>query len=334
MASSILSVGRPTRNDVFFSGWVEQNPDAVLITDGIGVIEYVNPAFESLTGYARAEAVGRTPAILKSGTHDAEFYRGLWRSILAGKSFHEVFVDRRKSGELFHAENLIWPVFDGQGLITNFVCETRDVTERVRCFEKLAHAANHDPLTDLPNRTLFLDRLGQALHQAARRNEGLAVAILDIDRFRETNNRFGHLAGDAVLQAVAHRSAGCVRAADTAARIGGDELALILPSANERAGVGAVCEKVRAAAAVPLRFDDRMIRVSVSIGVCVYPRDARDAEELRKRADHAMYAAKRAGGNCVRFCRDRGSDSANARGTEPAAPPQVFLQNRGALRAR
>src|SRR5205809_4827613 len=92
----ITPVGRRSLNDVFFSGWVEQNPDAVLITDETGVIEYVNPAFESLTGYARADAVGRTPRILKSGTQDAEFYRGLWRSILAGKSFHEVFVDRRK----------------------------------------------------------------------------------------------------------------------------------------------------------------------------------------------------------------------------------------------
>jgi diguanylate cyclase (GGDEF)-like protein/PAS domain S-box-containing protein len=305
MASNILSVGRPSRDDVFFSGWVEQNPDAVLITDERGVIEYVNPAFESLTGYARAEAVGRTPAILKSGIQDAEFYRGLWRSILAGKSFHEVFVDRRKSGELFHAENLIWPVFNRYERITNFVCETRDVTERVRRFDVLAHAASHDPLTDLPNRTLFLDRLEQALHQAARRNEGLAVAILDIDLFRETNNRFGHMAGDAVLQAVASRSTGCVRAADTVARIGGDELAFVLSSADELAGASAVCEKVRAAAAVPVRFDNQLISVSVSIGACVYPRDAGDAEALRKRADEAMYAAKRAGGNCVRFYRHR-----------------------------
>ena len=299
----ITPVARPARDDVFFSGWVEQNPDAVLITDETGVIEYVNPAFESLTGFARAEAVGRTPAILKSGTHDAEFYRDLWRTILAGRSFREIFVDRRKNGELFHAENLIWPVFDRSGRITNFVCETRDVSERMRYFDLLSHAASHDPLTGLPNRTLFLDRLGQALHQAARRHEGLAVAILDIDRFRETNNRFGHMAGDAVLQAVASRSTGCVRAADTVARIGGDELALVLSSADERAG--AVCEKVRAAAAVPVPFDDRLIRVSVSIGACVYPGDAGNAEELRKRADEAMYAAKRAGGNCVRFYRHR-----------------------------
>ena len=329
MASSILSAGRPSRDDVFFSGWVEQNPDAVLITDETGVIEYVNPAFESLTGYAGAEAVGRTPRILKSGTQDAEFYRGLWRSILGGKSFHEVFVDRRKSGELFHAENLIWPVFNRYERITNFVCETRDVTERVRHFDVLAHAASHDPLTDLPNRRLFLDRLGQALHQAARRNERLAVAILDIDRFGETNNRFGHMAGDAMLQAVARRSTSCVRAADTVARIGGDELALVLSGTDERPGASAVFEKIRAATAAPVRFDDRLIRISVSIGACVYPSDAGDAQELLKRADSAMYAAKRAGGNCVRFYGNRGSSGADApRSAETAVLTQVVLQSR------
>jgi diguanylate cyclase (GGDEF)-like protein/PAS domain S-box-containing protein len=306
MPSRILSAGRPSREDVFLSPWIEQNPDAVMITDKRGVIKYVNPAFESLTGYARVEAIGRTPAILKSGTHDAEFYRGLWRTILGGKPFREVFVDRRKSGELFHAENLIWPVFNRYQRITNFVCETRDVTERVRYFDTLARAASHDPLTDLPNRTLFLDRLGQALHQAARRKEGLAVAILDIDRFRDTNNRFGHMAGDAVLQAVARSSTTCVRAVDTVARIGGDEFALVLCSAGGRAGASAVLEKVRAAASMPVRFDNQVIRTSVSIGACVYPADAGDAEELRKRADNAMYAAKRAGGNCVRFYRNRG----------------------------
>jgi diguanylate cyclase (GGDEF)-like protein/PAS domain S-box-containing protein len=311
MTSNLLPFGHSFRGDASFSSWLDQNPDALLMTDAAGVIEYVNPAFESLTGYPRAEAVGRKPSILKSGAHDDEFYRGLWRSILAGHPFRGVFVDRRKSGALVHAENLIWPVLSGHGRITNFVCQTRDVTERVREAEKLAHAATHDPLTDLPNRTLFLDRLELALRHAARREEVLAVAIFDIDRFRDTNNRYGHLAGDAVLQAVARRSASCVREADTVARIGGDELALILPNASERAGTVAVFEKVRAANAVPVRYEDRLIRVSVSIGASIYPRDATDAEGLRKHADGAMYAAKRAGGNCVRFYRDRVRDGAD-----------------------
>jgi diguanylate cyclase (GGDEF)-like protein/PAS domain S-box-containing protein len=303
MGSNLLSVSRTFGEGLFLSGWLGQNPDAVLITDRAGVIEYVNPAFEELTGYARAEVLGRKPSILKSGVHDAEFYRRLWQDLLAGNPFRAVFVNRRKTGELYHAENLIWPFRGEDGIIVGFVCQTRDVTERVHSIEKLAHAASHDPLTDLPNRTLFLDRLGQALRQAARRNETVAVGVMDIDRFRDTNNRFGHPAGDAVLQTVARRSRGCLRETDTVARIGGDELALLLPDANTNAPT--VLEKVRAANAAPIEFDGRLIRVSVSIGACMYPDDARDAEELHKRADGAMYEAKHAGGNQVHFYRDR-----------------------------
>jgi diguanylate cyclase (GGDEF)-like protein/PAS domain S-box-containing protein len=300
----LLSGGDTPRPGGASPGWLDQNPDAVIVTDASGVIQYVNPAFERLTGYSGPEAVGRTPAILKSGVHEADFYRTLWRDVLAGKPFRAVFINRRKSGELYHAENLIWPVVDAGGHIAAFICESRDVSERVRNTEKLAHAASHDPLTDLPNRTLFLDRLGQALRQAARRGENLAVGIMDIDLFRETNNRYGHLAGDEVLHAVARRSERCLRTADTVARIGGDEFALLLPGANDHAE--AVLEKVRAANALPVEFDGRPIAVTVSIGACVYPVQARDAEELHKRADGAMYEAKHAGGNRVRFHGDGG----------------------------
>ncbi|HEY6864784.1 MAG TPA: diguanylate cyclase [Burkholderiales bacterium] len=285
------------------SRWFEQSPDPVLVTDPDGTIRYVNPAFERVTGYGRGEALGRTPAMLKSGIHEPDFYRGLWQQLLAGKPFRAVFVNRRKGGELFHAENVIWPLIDADGRIAAIVCESRDVSERVRSIEKLAHAATHDPLTDLPNRTLFLDRLGQALRQATRRNETVAVAIMDIDRFRDTNNIFGHPAGDAVLRAVARRTEAYVREADTVARIGGDELALLLPGADDHAA--AVLEKVRAANAVPVEFDERSIGVSVSIGACNFPTDGRDVEDLHKRADVAMYEAKRSGGNRVRFYGDK-----------------------------
>ena len=312
MVSIPLSAGQFFRDGVSSSTWFDQIPDALFITDAAGVIEYVNPAFEGLTGYLRAEAVGQKPSILKSGVQDDDYYRGLWRSILAGRSFRGVFVNRKKSGELIHAENLIWPITNGHGRIANFVCQTRDVTVRVHEAENLAHAATHDPLTDLPNRTLFLDRLGLALRHAARRKEGIAVGILDVDRFRDINNRYGHLAGDAVLQAVARRSASCVREADTVARIGGDELALILPDAGEYAGVIAVFDKVRTVNAIPIRYGGRLIHVSVSIGASIYPRDSVDAETLRVRADKAMYTAKRAGGNCVRFYRARDPEGARS----------------------
>ncbi len=299
MGSNPLPVSHALRSDPFFRAWLEQNPDAVVITDRAGVFQYVNPAFEELTGYAAADVAGRTPSILKSGVHEPEFYRALWRELIAGRPFRAIFVNRRRSGELYHAENLIWPLLESDGTIAAFVCQTRDISERVRRTEKLAHAASHDPLTDLPNRTLFVDRLGQALRQAARRGERVAVGIMDIDLFRETNNTHGHPAGDAVLRAVARRTERCLRETDTVARIGGDELALLLPGADAHAA--AVLEKVRAANAAPIEFEGRPIAVTVSIGACVYPERAEDAEELHKRADSAMYEAKHAGGNRVRF---------------------------------
>jgi len=282
------------------------------------VIEYVNPAFESFTGYLRADAIGRKPSILGTGAHDDEFFLDAWRRILAGQSFRGVFVNRRKSGEQIHVENLIWPLTTAHGRIAKYVCQMRDVSAHVREKQCLAHAATHDPLTDLPNRTLFLDRLGLALRHAARRATGFAVAILDVDSFSDINNRHGHLAGDKVLEAVARRSASCVREVDTVARIGGDEFALILLDTKENADVAVVLEKIRDANAVPIFCFERMIQIGVSIGASLYPRDSTDPEALRLLADKAMYAAKRAGGNRVRFNRARGREESR-RGPQAAA---------------
>ena len=271
-----------------------------MITDADGVIEYVNPALEALTGRKRRELIGRTPAVLKSGAHDARFYRRMWGKLLAGKTFRGVLVNRRKNGKLYFEEEIIRPVLGRSGKVSHFVSSGRDVTREVRNLRRFKHAATHDSLTDLPNRMLFLDRLSQAVHQAARRKEPLAVAIMDIDGFREANNRYGHLAGDAVLQAIARRSGGCLREVDTVARIGGDEFGLILGKVTRRTALE-VMKKVLSANAAPVRFENHRIRVSLSIGICTYPRGARNEDALRKRADAAMYSAKRAGGNRVRF---------------------------------
>jgi diguanylate cyclase (GGDEF)-like protein/PAS domain S-box-containing protein len=276
--------------DAAFRRYIEECPDGVMATDRQGLIEYVNSAYERMTGYARDELVGRTPVLLKSGTHEADFYRRLWATLLAGEDFRAVFCNRRKDGELYYEEKIIRPLEGG------YVSFGRDVTARAVQLEKLAHAATHDSLTDLPNRSLFLDRLGQMLRRAARRSEAFTVAIMDIDQFRNTNNRFGHLAGDAVLQAVAQRTLACVRDTDTVARIGGDEFALILANAGQEA-VAPVLQKVIAANGAPLNFEGHALPMSVSIGACPYPQCATLEVELQKKADLRMYEAKRAGGN-------------------------------------
>jgi diguanylate cyclase (GGDEF)-like protein/PAS domain S-box-containing protein len=285
-----------------FRRYVEQCPDAVLVTDPAGMIVYANPAFERMTGYASSELAGRTPGVLKSGLHEADFYRRLWSALLAGQEFRALFANRRKNGEPYYEDKIIRPLRDEQGRLTHFVSYGRDATARAREFEKLTHAATHDSLTDLPNRSLFLDRLDQALRNAARRAEPFTLAILDIDRFRDTNNTRGHLAGDAVLRAVAARTRACMRDADTVARIGGDEIAIILVGAGEADAAG-VLAKIVAANAAPLAHDGAELRATVSVGAAGYPDDARERETLRKHADAAMYAAKAAGGNRYAFYR-------------------------------
>jgi len=288
--------------DPAFRRYAEQCPDAVLVTDLAGRIVYVNAVFERMTGYAAAELAGRTPALLKSGMHEADFYRRLWAALLAGQEFRALFANRKKGGEPYYEDKIVRPLFDGEGRATHFVSFGRDATERAREFERMAHAATHDSLTDLPNRGLFLDRLAQALRQAARRGEQVTVAILDIDRFREANTRHGHMGGDAVLQAIAARTRACVREADTLARVGGDEFGLVLVGAGET-DAAAVLGKVVAANAVPVRYDGEAIRATISVGASVYPRDGGEAAMLRKQADAAMYAAKNAGGNRFSFYR-------------------------------
>ena len=285
--------------------WVlESLPDAIIVANADGSIAYVNRAFEQLTGFARREVIGRTPALLKSGRHDRRFYGRLWRALRAGRSVRAVFLNRRKSGELFHEEEIMRRV-RGPGGRLAFVSAGRDVSDRVRRIEKLRHAATHDPLTGLPNRALFADRLAQAVSHAARQRERFVLVLFDLDGFKRANTRFGHAGGDAVLRAVARRTRKALREADTLARIGGDEFALILAGIAGRDDAGAVLEKVRAANERPVRYAGKRIAVTISIGASLYPEGGRRESTLRRRADAAMYQAKRAGGNRWRFARAR-----------------------------
>ncbi|MBN8281725.1 EAL domain-containing protein [Zoogloea sp.] len=281
---------------------IEQTDDAVMITRSDGIIEYVNPGFERITGYRSGDIVGRRPSILASGMHPPAFYSELWRTLGRGESFRSVFTNRRSSGELYYEEKTISPIRGADETISHFVATGKDVTERIAAERRLEYLANYDALTGLPNRSLLHDRLAQAIQRAHRLGKGVAVQFVDLDRFKLINDTLGHNAGDRVLIEAASRLRQCLRATDTVARLGGDEFILIQEGVGNPDEVEQVARKVLDAFApcFPVTPPQGLF-VSVSVGLALYPGDGLTPDELLMRADLAMYRAKEGGRNSFRF---------------------------------
>jgi len=279
---------------------IEQSPVSVIITDPHGVIEYVNPKFTQVTGYALEEAVGQTPRILNGGFLTRDFYKNMWDTILEGREWHGLFHNRTKAGDLVWELASISPIRDDDGTITHFVGVKEDITELKRLQDQMAHMAHHDQLTGLPNRFLFLDRLGQMLAQARRRETFFAVLYLDLDDFKAVNDTLGHAAGDSLLTAVAQRLLGCVRETDTVSRMGGDEFTILLADIQDLADVQRIVDTILKAISAPFTLGDTPCRVGVSIGVAIYPLNGLDTDPLLSAADTALYKVKAGGrgGSC------------------------------------
>lgn len=275
----------------------EFNGDAVAVTTVDGLIEYVNPAFEELTGYRKESVVGRTHAVLNSGMQEPQFFADMWEALQAGRTFRGIFVNRRQNGSIFYEDKIIRPYHDAYGKMSHFIATGRDVSERIQIMHRLEHLANHDCLTGLPNRNLFLDRLRQAEARGSRNHEGFAVVVMDLDHFKAINDTLGHAVGDVVLQTAACRIRKCLREEDTVARLGGDEFSLILTEVSLPQDVMNVVEKIVALLGEPLAIDGRDIPLQASIGIAIYPEHGDDGHTLLKHADNAMYRVKTAGGD-------------------------------------
>ena len=280
---------------------LEQTADSIFITNTKGVIEYVNPAFEITTGYAKEEAIGSTPSLVRSGRHDKEFYRDMWAALSNGDVFHDVMINRKKSGELYYEEKTITPLKNDIGEITQYVSSGKDITERVEAEERLYYMAHHDVLTHLPNRTLFLDRLNHALKRIKRHDRIVAILFLDIDRFKVINDTLGHDAGDMLLKEFASRLTACVRDGDTVARLGGDEFTILLEDLANVNDIPEIIIKIFQALAKPITIENRELFVTTSIGISVAPRDGIGSNDLLKNADTAMYRSKEEGHNSYTF---------------------------------
>ncbi len=277
---------------------LDNREDMALVTNLQGVIRYVNPAFQTATGYDASELVGQTPHMLSSGMHDRAFYTLMWHNLRQGRTFSALITNRKKNGELYHQETTIRPFLDQGGQISHFVLTGQDISRRIHALDRLEHLAHHDYLTGLPNRALFLDRLGQARLRAQREGGRFALLYIDLDGFKQVNDLAGHGAGDALLRLVAHHLSGCVREEDTVARMGGDEFSCLLAGVSDQEDVKKVCQKILAAVRLAsLSAGPQGVRGTASIGVALYPDETQDESELLERADQAMYHAKNHGGD-------------------------------------
>jgi len=280
---------------------LEHIADAVMVVDVEGVIVAVNPAFTQITGYAEAEAVGRHSSLTRSERHDEAFYQTMWDELIASGFWRGELWRRRKNGEIFLEWLTISAVRDTHALTTHYVGVSRDITEVKQAQEKLDHLAHHDPLTALPNRLLFHDRLQHALLRAARSAEKLAILFIDLDRFKNVNDTLGHHIGDELLQQVAAQLAARLREGDTLARLGGDEFIVLLENVDGQYGASQVAEKLVAMFEQPFLVAGHELFVTCSVGVSLYPDDAQDLNMLVRNADVAMYQAKARGRNGYRF---------------------------------
>lgn len=283
------------------SSALEQTADLVMIADDKGIITYINAAFEKTTGYSASEALGMSTNLLRSGKQSTEFYKRLWQTIRAGNSFSDVFINRRKDGELYYEEKTITPLCNTDGTITHFVSTGKDISDRMQTQERLRFMAHHDALTELPNRTLFLDRLKQSIARARWHERKVAVMFMDLDRFKIINDTLGHNIGDQLLVKLTQRLGSSVRAGDTVARFGGDEFAILLDDIASEQDIAHVAKKILSSLAPVFHIEKRELFVTASIGVSIFPSDGEDSEALLRNADVAMYRAKDLGRNNFQF---------------------------------
>lgn len=280
--------------------------EAIVITDADQQILRVNHAFTRMTGYTPEEVIGKTPAILKSGRHDASFFAAMWNSLLQKKVWRGEIWDKRKNGEIYPKWLTISAVADEKGNIRNYVGTFTDLSEQAEMKDAIRRLAFYDALTDLPNRRLLCDQLGNALANSYCSQHYGALLMLDLDDFKRINDTKGHAVGDQLLVEVARRLRQSVREEDTVARLGGDEFVVLLEFLSQDAEHAAqqaqvVAEKILREISRPYILSGTSCTTTVSIGISLFDLPDATSDELLKRADNAMYQAKSKGRNTLCF---------------------------------
>ena len=280
--------------------------DAIMITDAEANIVRVNQAFLDTTGYSQEEVIGKNPRMMSSGMHDKAFYSEMWRQLLRNGYWTGEIFDKRKNGDIYPKRIKITAVKNKQQKVTHYVAIFNDISEQIKSQEELHNLAFYDFLTKLPNRHLFLDRFSAALASASRLNKSGAILLIDLDRFKILNDTLGHDYGDFLLIEVAIRLKACVREIDTVSRLGSDEFAILVEDISDNSNdaslkAGLIAEKIRESLARPYYFNGHQLLSTSSIGVCLYNGNEKSIAELVQHAELAMYQAKSAGRNSIRF---------------------------------
>jgi diguanylate cyclase (GGDEF)-like protein/PAS domain S-box-containing protein len=288
--------------------------EGMMVTDPNCVILRVNNAFTKITGYTDDEAVGQMAHLLKSGRHDANFYAAMWNCIKQTGSWQGEIWNLRKNGDTYPAWLTVTAIQQGDGPVAYYVATISDITSRLEAEQEIKFMAFYDTLTQLPNRRMLMDRLGQAMAASKRSGRYGALMFLDLDNFKTLNDKYGHAFGDFILVEASRRICSCVREIDTVSRFGGDEFVVMLgeldtDKAESMTQAGSVAEKIRATLAEPYTMPtkqgdtDTAIRhyCTSSIGVILFANDENSAEDLLEWSDRAMYIAKRDGRNLIRF---------------------------------
>lgn len=278
----------------------DQAGEAIVVTDGRGMIQTVNSAFTGITGYRREEAVGQRTTLLKSGRHSDEFYQQMWQALAQNGFWQGEIWNKRKNGEVYPEWLTINRIDNEQGKAEHFVAVFSDITQLKDSQRKAEYLATHDPLTGLPNRALFYDRLRHALAQARRTKGRVALMFIDLDNFKTINDTLGHDIGDEVLKLASGRLRDLIRDVDTVARLGGDEFTALLSDCDAETA-DRVSRRIIDELSASFDVKGRKLFVSASIGVAFYPEDGLDSADLIKKADSAMYRAKEQGRNRVEF---------------------------------
>ncbi|MBF0159689.1 MAG: diguanylate cyclase [Magnetococcales bacterium] len=281
---------------------IEHAAEGIIITSTDGIIQMVNPAVSRITGFSVEDLVGHSPRLLRSGRHRDAFYQEMWQTIKAEGIWRGEIWNRRKSGESYPEWLSISAIFDSHGTITNYVGIFSDITQRKQFEGQLERLAFYDALTAIPNRMLFSQSLVQAIREAQRRNEIVAVLYFDLDLFKRVNDTHGHAIGDMLLQETAQRLLSVLpRKEDLVARLGGDEFAVILRAIQQPADAAQVAEKIIEVLTQPFYLHDIECRIGASIGISHFPAQSTEPDRLVEMADAAMYRSKKGGRNRYHF---------------------------------